>query len=347
MSLWRWTGTEDVPPAWQHGAVTIGNFDAVHRGHQLLATRTRFWADRLQGPALAITFDPPPHQVLHPGSERPPLTTLEERAAWLEHAGVDHLIVLQTTRELLSWEAEEFFQRVLVQQLRAKALVEGRDFRFGRQRRGDVILLEQWCCQAGCHFEVVPPVLHEGAPISSSRVRQAVEQGQVELARWLLGRPYSVAGQVVVGARRGQSLGFPTANLDGIRTLLPADGVYAVRVSQDRCHRSATKSSLPPEGTSAAEGKPDAADSRYRPPPFPRLGAAHIGPNPTFGEHQRKLEVHLLDFQGDLYGQVLRVEFLARLRDTRRFPSPEELQEQLRRDIETVRQWRESAEELR
>ncbi len=129
--------------------------------------------------------------------------------------------------------------------------------------------------------------------------------------------------------------------------MLPADGVYAVRVSQDRCHRSATKSSLPPEGTSAAEGKPDAADSRYRPPPFPRLGAAHIGPNPTFGEHQRKLEVHLLDFQGDLYGQVLRVEFLARLRDTRRFPSPEELQEQLRRDIETVRQWRESAEELR
>jgi riboflavin kinase/FMN adenylyltransferase len=347
MSLWRWTGTAGVPPAWQHGAVTIGNFDAVHRGHQLLAARTRFWADRLQGPALAITFDPPPHQVLHPGSERPPLTTLEERAAWLEQAGVDHLIVLQTNRELLSWEAEEFFQRVLVQQLRAKALVEGRDFRFGRQRRGDVILLEQWCRQAGCHFEVVSPVLHEGAPISSSRVRQAVEQGQVELARWLLGRPYSVAGQVVVGARRGQTLGFPTANLDGIRTLLPANGVYVVRVTEDRFHRFAANAVLPPEGTSTAVGKPDAADSHRSPLLLPRLGAAHIGPNPTFGEHQRKLEVHLLDFQGDLYGQALRVEFLARLRDTRRFPSPEELQEQLRQDIEAVRQWQEPGEELR
>ncbi|MEJ5276728.1 MAG: riboflavin kinase, partial [Thermogemmata sp.] len=196
----------------------------------------------------------------------------------------------------------------------------------------------------GCHFEVVPPVLHEGVPISSSRVRQAVEQGQVELARLLLGRPYSVAGQVVVGARRGQSLGFPTANLDGIRTLLPADGVYAVRVSEDRFHRRETTAGLPQKGTFAATANPDKAESNNRPPLFPRLGAAHIGPNPTFGEHLRKLEVHLLDFQGDLYGQSLRVEFLARLRETRRFHSPEELKEQLQRDITAVRQWQEPAE---
>lgn len=345
MSLWHWKITEDLPSVLRHGAVSIGNFDAVHRGHQELAARTRAWADRLHGPALAITFDPPPHQVLYPGSERLPLTTLEERAGWLEEAGVDHLIALQTTRELLSWEAEEFFQRVLVQQLRARAVVEGRDFRFGRQRRGDVTLLEQWCHQAGCQFEVVPPVLHEGAPISSSRVRQAVQQGQVELARLLLGRPYAVVGRVVVGARRGQTLGFPTANLDGVLTLLPADGVYIVRVTQNRFHRPAPHAGLLPEEPSATSAGPSESESSEGLRLFPRLGAAHIGSNPTFGEQHRKLEVHLLDFQGELYGQSLRVEFLARLRETYRFRSAEELREQLRRDIEAVRQWQELAGE--
>jgi riboflavin kinase/FMN adenylyltransferase len=345
MSLWFWDATTELPPVLRHGAVTIGNFDAVHRGHQELAARVRTWANRLQGPALAVTFDPPPHQVLHPGSERPPLTTLEERAYWFQQAGVDHLIALHTTRELLSWEAEEFFQRVLVGRLQARAMVEGSDFRFGRQRRGDVTQLAQWCLQAGCHFEVVPPVLHEGAPISSSRVRQALEWGEVALAWSLLARPYSVTGQVVEGARRGQSLGFPTANLDGVKTLLPADGVYVVRVSAHSWYSPLAGAPKQQEETPRKEAESDALERGSVACLGRRIGAAHIGPNPTFEEQQRKLEVHLIDFQGNLYGQSLRIEFLARLRGTRRFDSVEELKDQLRRDIEAARQWMDHADQ--
>jgi riboflavin kinase/FMN adenylyltransferase len=340
MSLWFWDATSELPPVLRDGAVTIGNFDAVHRGHQELAARARNWADRLSGPALAITFDPPPHQVLHPGSQRPPLTTLEERAHWLQQAGVDHVIVLHTTRELLSWEAEEFFQRILVGQLRVRALVEGKDFRFGRQRRGDVILLEKWCLQAGCHFEVVPPIILDGTPVSSSRVRQALQSGEVDVAWSLLGRPYSVTGQVVEGTRRGRSLGFPTANLDNVQTLLPANGVYVVQVRAKDLDPLVAVLPTQDTQTRAKQVRPDASACGNVPFHGWHRAAAHIGPNPTFGEQQQKLEVHLIDFQGDLYGQTLRVEFLARLRGIHRFRSVEELKDQLRQDIDAARHWR-------
>lgn len=312
MTLWYWNADEAAPECCLGGALTIGNFDAVHRGHQWLIRCTRTMARRVSGPAVALSFDPPPHQVLHPGSYRPPLTTLEDRAHWLQQAGADHLLVLRTTPELLAYEAEDFFDRLLIGHLRIRGLVEGQDFRFGWQRRGDVELLRRLCARVQCCLEVLSPLLHGGIPISSSRVRQALEQGQVELARELLGRAYEVAGRVVAGSRRGQTLGFPTANLAEVKTLLPADGVYAVRVRQEATVQEGALLGVWP-------------------------GAAHIGPNPTFGEQMRKIEVHLLDFTGNLYGQRLRLEFLRRVRETRRFASATELVEQLRHDLEMVR----------
>jgi riboflavin kinase/FMN adenylyltransferase len=285
----------------------------------------------------------------------------------LQQAGAEHLLVMQTTPQLLHLEAREFFERMLIARLQIAGLVEGQDFRFGRQRLGDVQLLEHLCGEYGRHLQIVPPLLHDGLPISSSRVRQALEEGKVELARDLLGRPYAVTGRVRVGARRGQTLGFPTANLTDVETVLPADGVYAVWVRGLRWSEQAAEmvpSAVvvhPTEAdTSAAVTTPEektvssvqelghsvrkssqlsywvgeeilASDS-------PWLGAAHIGPNPTFGEQQRKIEVHLLNFVGNLYGQRLRLEFLARIRGTQRFASTTELIDQLRRDVAMVHQ---------
>jgi riboflavin kinase/FMN adenylyltransferase len=219
----------------------------------------------------------------------------------LHEHGADHVLVLRTTHELLALSAEDFFHRVVREQLQAAALVEGQNFGFGHKRRGNVHTLKQLCEGSAIPLTVVPPVLVEGRPVSSSEVRQTLLSGAVDFAARLLGRHYRIHGVVATGQRRGQSLGFPTANLEQVSTLVPRDGVYAVRVETG--------------------GKT-----------WP--GAANIGPNPTFAEQQRKLEVHLIGYQGDLYGQPLTVDFVVRLRDTRRFQGVSELVEQLRRDIE-------------
>jgi riboflavin kinase/FMN adenylyltransferase len=287
------------------GAVTIGNFDGVHLGHRALVASTRQRADRLGGPAVAVTFAPPPHQVLHPGPARPPLTTLPDRAALLHSAGADHVVILRTSPSLLALSPEAFFEDILVRQLGARAVVEGYNFRFGRGRTGTGETLRCLCDTAGLGFEQVPPVLHGMEPVSSSRVRAAIMSGEVKLAAELLGRPYRISGIVVTGAKRGRTIGFPTANLDEVPTVLPANGVYAVRAAVDGTIRQA---------------------------------AANVGPNPTFGDDARKIEVHLIGFTGDVYGQTMAVDFVSRLRDTRPFGGVSELTEQLKRDIEAARQ---------
>jgi len=294
------------PPEFTGGAVTVGNFDGVHRGHQALVAAARKQADAVKGPAVAVTFDPPPHQVLHPdsGPPRPPLTTLTDRAELLHEAGADHVVILRTSPALLALSPEAFFEDVLVRQLGAKALAEGHDFRFGRGRAGTNDTLRSLCAAAGLAFEEVPQLDYEGEPVSSSRVRAAIVGGDVTLAAELLARPYRIAGTVTTGAKRGRTIGFPTANLADVPTVLPGNGVYAVR----------------------------AGDGGKMWP-----GAANVGPNPTFGEDARKVEVHLIGFAGDLYGRSMAVDFVARLRDTRPFGTVDELVEQLRRDVERVK----------
>ncbi|MBX9625328.1 MAG: bifunctional riboflavin kinase/FAD synthetase [Gemmataceae bacterium] len=294
-----WTG--GPPPGFARGAVTVGNFDGVHRGHRELVAVAARWAKRVGGPAVAVTFDPPPYQVLVPDAPpRPPLTTLADRAELLHAAGADRVVVLRTTAELLGLPPEEFVSRVLVRLLGARAVVEGYDFRFGRGRAGDTAALRRLCAAAGIGFEEVPPLADGGEPVSSSRVRAAIVAGDVAKAAGLLGRPYRIAGTVVGGAKRGRTIGFPTANLGDVPTVVPGTGVYAVRATADGATWPA---------------------------------AANVGPNPTFGEDTRKIEAHLIDFAGDLYGQGMTVEFVQKLRDTRPFAGPAELVEQLRRDV--------------
>lgn len=288
------------------GAVTVGNFDGVHLGHQALVVATRRQADTVGGPAVVVTFDPPPHRVLYPdsGPPRPPLTTLEHRAELLRKAGADHVIILRTGPALLALSPEAFFEDILVRQLGARAVVEGYDFRFGRGRAGTTARLRNLCASSEVAFEEVPQLQYRAEPVSSSRVRAAIVGGNVALAAELLARPYRIEGRVVEGARRGRTIGFPTANLADIPTVLPGEGVYAVRAS--------------------VAGRMLA-------------GAANIGPNPTFGEDARKVEVHLLDFSGDLYGRPLAVDFIAQMRHTRLFAGADELTAQLKLDIEEAR----------
>jgi riboflavin kinase/FMN adenylyltransferase len=295
-----------APAEFAGGAVTVGNFDGVHLGHQALAATARKQADAVNGPAVAVTFDPPPHQVLHPdsGPPRPPLTTLADRAELLQKVGADHVVILRTSPALLSLSPEAFFEDVLVRQLGAKAVVEGYDFRFGRGRAGTTDTLRYLCAASGLAFEEVPQLHYKGEPVSSSRVRSAIVGGDVALAAELLARPYRITGTVIAGAKRGRTIGFPTANLGGVPTVLPGNGVYAVRAG--------------------VGGKM-----------WP--GAANVGPNPTFGEDARKVEVHLIGFSGDVYGQPVAVEFVTRLRETRPFSGVRELIEQLKQDIEQAK----------
>lgn len=292
---------DQVPPAeCQGGAVAVGNFDGVHLGHAHLVHTLRE-----QGrPAVVVSFDPHPLRLLAPERFQPLLTTPEDRAEFLHGCGADHVVLLKTTPELLRLSAAEFFERILRHGFQARAVVEGFNFQFGRDRAGNLNTLAELCRAAAILLTVVPPLELDGAPVSSSRVRNALLAGDAAEAARLMGRSYRLHGVVGSGQRRGRLLGFPTANLKQIETLLPADGVYAVRVRW--------------EGTAWA-------------------GAANVGSNPTFGETARKLEVHVLDFSGDLYGKRLTVEFVRRLRGTQPFAGAEALKARLQKDIEQAR----------
>jgi riboflavin kinase/FMN adenylyltransferase len=287
------------------GAVTIGNFDGVHCGHQALVAAARKRAASVHGPTVVMTFAPPPHQVLHPGSERPPLTTIPQRAELLHAISADHVVVLRTSPALLALSPEAFFEDVIARQLGAKAVVEGYDFRFGRGRAGTNSTLRELCAAAGLAFEEVPELTLHDEPVSSSRVRTALVNGDVARAAELLNRPYRIVGTVVAGAKRGRTIGFPTANLGAVPTVMPGNGVYAVRAT---------------------------VDGREWP------AAANVGPNPTFGEDARKIEVHLIGFSGAVYGKEMSVEFVSRLRETRPFGGVNELIAQLKQDIEHAQQ---------
>ncbi len=294
----------DVPEAWRSGYVTIGNFDGVHRGHQALFQRLTATARAVGAPTIAVTFDPPPLALLRPEALPPRLTTIEQRVELIRHFGVDGVWILPTTWDLLRLTAEEFFQRVVTDQLAARGLMEGPNFYFGRDRGGTVEVLRQLCDAQHIALDVIQPVQIDGEWVSSSAIRAALIGGDINAAGQQLGHPYRLSGDVVDGAHRGRTLGFPTANLDHVDTVIPGHGVYAAR--------------------SVVGGSTYAA-------------AVHIGPNPTFDEGAAKIEVHLLDFSGDLYGARLDVDLIDRVRPVQRFGSIDELLAQLRVDVEFVR----------
>jgi len=298
------TAETTVPENCRGGAVTIGNFDGAHRGHQHLFAELAAQARAVGGPAVALTFDPPPLQLLRPQQSLLLLTTLSERTELMARYGVTEVAVLQTTPALLQLSAQDFFDGVLLANLRPRTVVPGFNFHYGHNRKGNVETLAAQCRAAGLKCMQVSPLEIDGQPVSSSRIRAHLLGGDVRQAAHLLGRPYRLSGTVGVGQRRGRTLGFPTANLEAVATVVPANGVYAVRAW---------------------------LGGRAWP------AAANVGPNPTFGEEARKIEVHLIGFQGELYGQTLAVDFVERLRETRPFRGVAELLEQLRIDVEQVR----------
>jgi len=295
---------DHIPAGLRRGAVAIGNFDGVHRGHARIAQRLVAKARQVGGPAVAFTFDPHPVRILRPQHAPPPLTWTDRKAELLAELEIDALIAHRTDGSFLHLTAREFFDRIVCGALEARAMVEGPNFFFGRGREGDIALLRRFCDEVGMGLDVVEPVLVDGQIVSSSRVRGLVAAGQVAEASRLLTRPYRIRGRVIRGAGRGQQLGYPTANLGEITTLLPAEGIYA--------------------GRGFVEGASWPA-------------AISLGPNPTFGEAGLKVEAHLLGFRGVLYDRWIEVDFLARLRDIKRFGSVEELLSEMERDVAATR----------
>lgn len=297
----RVLGVEQLGAALDRSVVTVGKFFGVHRGHHALLQATVAAARRHQAPSVVLTFDRHPAEVLYPGQQFPEIASLPERLQLIEAQGIAVTVVARLTPEFLSLEPEAFVREILVQRLGAAEVLAGENFRFGRKARGDLSLLRRLGAELGFACTAVPPVLEGGAPISSSRIAECIAAGRVTDAASQLGRPYSVAGQVQPGAQLGRKLGFPTAN---VRTepnrLLPADGVYVVRLN----------------------GLP---------------AVANVGVRPTVDGRQRLLEVHLLGWQGDLYGQEVTVQFLGRLRDEMRFPDLAALQAQITADADKAR----------
>ncbi|HZZ77544.1 MAG TPA: riboflavin biosynthesis protein RibF [Gemmataceae bacterium] len=288
-----------LPDACRGGALTIGNFDGVHRGHQALLAE----AVHKARPAVAVTFDPHPIQILRPELVQPFLSTLDNRTQLLHQYGVDHVLVLKTSPAFLHLSASDFFEQIVADGLRAKFLIEGYSFAFGRNREGTIDVLKQLCAEKGVRLTLIPPQEVAGQRVSSSRIRAELMAGHADVAAQMLGRPYRITGVVGTGARRGATLGFPTANLEQIPTLIPGNGVYAARAVVDGATWPA---------------------------------AVNIGPNPTFGDDARKVETHLVGFSGQIYGKSLCLDFVKKVRDTRPFASVQELITQIRADVDEV-----------
>jgi len=297
------TDLQHLPDSVRGGAVTIGNFDGVHLGHARIIQHLTETAREMGGAAVVFTFDPHPVRLLRPAEAPPPLTWTDRKAELLGELGVDVLIAYPTNEALLQLEPEAFFEQIVRNCLGARAMVEGTNFFFGHNRAGTVQRLRELTTSAGIKLEVVEPVDIGGQPVSSSRVRQLLAGGNVDLARSMLTRPYRVRGMVTHGAGRGAKIGFPTANLEAIDTLLPGDGVYA--------------------GMGHNDGRWPAA--------------INVGANPTFGETTRKVEVHLIGCDETLYGKPLELDFFSRIRDIQPFADVHDLQLQLASDVEQVK----------
>ncbi len=280
--------------------LTIGVFDGVHLGHKHLIAQLKELARKQGSLSGVITFSQHPREVLSPQTKLPSLTGLEQRIALLKNEGVDIVLPLPFTPQLASLSPKQFLE-LLKEYLKMKGLVIGPDFALGKDRQGDIDALRRLGQEMGFSVTVVPPLTIDGQVVSSTAIRKALAEGDMKRAQKLLGRPFRLQGRVVTGDKRGKELGFPTANLDvEPGQALPAGGVYACRAHIDGQTYSAM---------------------------------TNIGHRPTFGGGQRLVEVYLLDYNGDLYGRELAIDIIGRLRDEKKFDTPEQLKEQIAEDI--------------
>ena len=292
------------PELLRGGAVSIGKFDGMHLGHALIIHRLKSHAQQRQVPAVVVTFDPLPAALLQPDTEQKPICTLERKIELIRNFHVDAIVVIPTTKELLQQSAETFFYDTVQNRFGAKVVVEGSNFSFGRDRIGtpDVIrLYGQW---TGIEVDIVDSMQIGDERVSSSGIRRLLQEGHIERVNELMSPPYRMSGTVIAGEQRGRTLGFPTANLGNVQTIMPKQGIYAT--------------------VTWIEGK------QYG-------STTHIGTNPTFDVAVPKIEVFVHDFTGDLYGTQMDVDFLAFLREPVRFDSAESLVRQMNEDVSRSR----------
>lgn len=289
----------------RHPVVTIGNFDGVHLGHREIFKRVRQLAREIGGVSVVITFVPHPLKVVAAHKEVRLITTSREKEALIEGSGIDYLLEIPFDKEFAAVPAARFVETVLVGAIGVERLVIGYDYAFGRGREGDVALLRQLGERHGYTVDELEPISDGSTVYSSTAVRRMVSAGNVSCAASLLGRHFSISGRVVHGHERGRGLGFPTANIETEKDLIPSVGVYAVKVCM---------------GDRLLDG------------------ACNIGPNPTFGNQHLSIEVFLLDFEGDLYGRELTLFFIERLRGEKRFSGIDELKQAIAADVARCRE---------
>ncbi|TQK51498.1 FMN adenylyltransferase /riboflavin kinase [Streptomyces sp. SLBN-118] len=307
----RWRGLEDIPQGWGRSVVTIGSYDGVHRGHQLIIGRAVARARELGVPSVVVTFDPHPSEVVRPGSHPPLLAPHHRRAELMAELGVDAILILPFTTEFSKLSPADFIVKVLVDKLHARAVIEGPNFRFGHKAAGNVEFLAEFGATYDYEVEVVDLYVSGaaggGEPFSSTLTRRLIAEGDVEGAAEILGRPHRVEGVVVRGAQRGRELGYPTANVETLpHTAIPADGVYA--------------------GWLTADGETMPA-------------AISVGTNPQFDGTERTVEAYAIDRVGlDLYGLHVAVDFLAYVRSQEKFDSIDALLDAIAADVKKCRE---------
>jgi riboflavin kinase/FMN adenylyltransferase len=291
---------DDARPSWLvRPVLALGNFDGLHRGHQKIVDRVKRGAAEHGGTPMAMTFDPHPPRIVRPDKAPPLLMTKAQRLAALHDAGVACVAVVRFTHELSQWDPEMFVRTVLVDWLRVSEVWVGANFLFGHERAGNFSLLRTLGQRYGFRADKIDPVRYKDFVVSSTRIRRLIAEGRMDEAGALLGHGYYVDGAVVEGRRRGREIGFPTANLATENELVPPHGVYATMVTIDG---------------------------------IVHAGLTNIGTRPTFGEDDPAVETHVLGYSGDLYGRRIRLTFVLRLRDERRFPDVDALRAQIEAD---------------
>ncbi len=299
--------TVDIPEKFPSPVLTIGNYDGIHIGHRQIIERVKARAADIGGTSMLMTFNPHPLHVLRPDKELAGIVPLEEKKRLIAQTGIDVLFVLPFTQEFSRLSPETFVSYILVEKLAVKGVVIGYDFKFGSKGMGDIPMLETLGRSYGFFVEVVEAITLEGEKIGSNRVRRLVSEGDVTKAAGLLGRPYEIEGTVVMGAQRGSAIGYPTINLETQYSLVPANGVYVTEVEvHGRRHGAVT----------------------------------NIGYDPTFTDARvRTIETFILDFDGTLYGEKVKLRFLKRLRDEIKFSSVDELKARIAGDVDTARSY--------
>jgi len=297
-------GIENIARKFRNPVLTLGNFDGVHLGHQKIFEAIKEEARKMGGEALVFTFDPHPLQVLAPQRCPPPITPFKKKMMLMEKVGIDVIIVATFDLDLANITPETFVKQILVDKIGAKKILVGYNYYFGKDRKGNVEMLIRLGQQFGFEVKVIGAMKVNDTPVSSSKIRELIQGGEMQQAAQLLGRNYRLIGKVIWGTGRGKGLGCPTANLQIPNSLYPKTGVYAVE---------------------AIVGNKT----------YP--GVANVGYNPTFGQNPLSVEVHILDFARDIYGEEIQLIFFERIRNEETFEDPDSLVRQMRRDIDVAR----------